>query len=78
MLEESSALKSDCSGLLGLTASAPEVAAFLAEADMLGDAARRKQCGSTDCCERDGRSERKIEGAHATEATSDREREKVR
>lgn len=35
MLESSLALKSDCSGLLGLTESAPAVAVRLTGADML-------------------------------------------
>ena len=38
MLEVSSALKSDCSGLLGFTASAPAVAVRLTGPDILGDA----------------------------------------
>ena len=40
MLEVSSALKSDCSGLLGFTASAPAVAVRLTGPDILGDAGR--------------------------------------
>ena len=38
MLEVSSALKLDCSGLLGFTASAPAVAVRLMGTDILGDA----------------------------------------
>ena len=45
MLEVSSALKSDCSGLLGLTASAPAVAVRLTGPDILGDASGEEGYG---------------------------------
>lgn len=45
MLEVSSALKLDCSGLLGFTASAPAVAVRLTGPDILGDSGREEGYG---------------------------------